>query len=62
MTAIFASIGVIAITFGALLFVSWFIGNMIGGHDWELPAWIWSVVISTIIISACVLFHILKVF
>ena len=61
MADIFTIIGVIVIVFGALLFASWFIGKMIGGYDWELPAWIWSVVISTIIISACVLFHILKI-
>lgn len=62
MAEIFTTIGVVVIVFGALLFVSWFIGKMIGGYDWELPAWMWSVVISTIIISAGVLHYILKVF
>ena len=60
MADIFTIIGVIVVVFGALLFASWFAGLMINKSDWELPAWIWSVIISTILVSACVLFHTLK--
>ena len=60
MTNAFTIIGAIVIVFVALLFVSWFVGFVIDRHDWVPLAWLWSVVISTAIISACILCHILE--
>lgn len=61
MADIFTIIGVIIIVFGALLFASWFIGYIIDSDDWYLPAWLWSVFISTGIISGCIVYHVLKI-
>ena len=60
MADIFTIIGVVVIVFGALLFVSWFAGYIGDKYNWELLAWFVSVIISTAIISACILCHILK--
>ncbi len=60
MADIFTILGVVVVVGAALTGISLACGYMTDRHDWVLPSFIWCVLMSTAMVSCCIIIHILK--
>ena len=60
MADVFTILGVVGSAFIVAGVLSLFFGLLVNKNDWEFPAWISCVIVSTAAVSYCIIAHVLK--